>query len=650
MPEHPASAIGNLADLQEGQIALSRFIVQGDRGLYVKRSRLESPSDFLNFVDRVVASGLYFRGLDYAKFVALLYDEPAAGTCETTDEVFVAADITRFRPERQALYKGLRIESGEATYLFQPVYLEATAEPAGSSENDESSSRPADAGRPPREVRTSLDIDEFIASAWEKGLRFGIDIAAVQEAIQLDKPLRRVVARDRPFVPGTDAEIVEQSPGLRRNNAPRRLLGGKVDLCQFETRYPQVAAGVRLVKKRPRTPGVDGRDIGGKVLPAPPSRDLDLEAIAGPGTQVSRDKDGEYLVTSVSGFLQIDTRSNQFSVADRIISHEGVSARTTGDLLLTGEVYEQHGEIQEKRIVKCRSITAYADVFGNIVSAGGVVHLKSNLVGGSASNDHGDIIVDGVASGSTLSAPQGSISLHRAENCVIIGRQVAVEHATNCDIVADDLSIEVAEACAAAGKTIRVRRSRARRELDNLLLVLVPDLSALETRVAALEQKCAALTSEAAGHRRQIEALRGEKEVASYLVLAGKLRRHEMTLKPEQQVSWRRLSAQVAPLLRTLSQLGEAANEMDAEVKRLGAQIEEERAARDESSRGVACTVDAVEGETQVRTLLVRLADTPLSALSTKDLKARLRRRDGATKALFAGSTGVFSWTYWTPG
>jgi hypothetical protein len=58
-------------------------------------------------------------------------------------------------------------------------------------------------------------------------------------------------------------------------------------------------------------------------------------------------------------------------VTDKIVSHEGVSVRTTGDLLLTGEEYEQHGEIQEKRIVQCRSITAYADVFGNIISSGG---------------------------------------------------------------------------------------------------------------------------------------------------------------------------------------------------------------------------------------------------------------------------------------
>jgi len=649
MPEHPASAIGNLADLEEGQIALSRFIVQHERGLYVKRSRLESATDFLDFVNRVVGVGLYFRALDYSQFIALLYDDPPSDGKEVADEVFVAADITSFRPERQALYKGLRIENGEVAYMFQPVYLESVIDRTAIQESEDGRQVVSGGGQHSSEARTQLDIDEFIASAWEKGVRFGIDVAAVQEAIQLDKPVRRVVARSRPFVPGKDAEMVEQAAGLRRNNAPRRLLGGRVDLRQFETRYPQVAAGIRLVKKVPRTPGVDGRHISGEVLPAPAPRDFDLESMAGPGTCVSRDKDGEFLVTSVNGFLHIDTRTNQFSVADKIVSHEGVSARTTGDLLLTGEIYEQHGEIQEKRIVKCRSITAYADVFGNIVSAGGVVHLKHNLVGGSASNDDGDILVDGVASGSTLTAQHGCINVKRADNCVIMGSQVIIGHATNCEIVADDVSIDVAEACALAGKTLHVRHSQSRRELDSVLLVLLPDLSSYEAKIAALQQKRAALTAQVAGHRQKIDALRGEKELASYLALAGKLRRHELTLSAEQQVGWRRLSAQVAPLLRTLSQLSEVVNEMAAEASSLDVQIDELGVSKENACSGVACTVDSVEGETRVSTLLIRLAETPLTALTGKDLKARLRRTDGATRLLFTGATGSFAWALRTP-
>lgn len=644
MPPLPQSAIGNLADLQEGQIALSGFVVQHDNGLYVRRARLESATAFADFVNRVVASGLYFRGLDYPQFLALLYDGPIGRHDDADEEVFLAADITAFRAERQALYKPCKMTPGEASYLFEPLYCDAESDlalvdrdnhPAHSAKGQQSS-----------ETRIYLDIDEFIAAAWAKGVRFGIDVAAVREGIELDKPEQRVVALNRPYVPGKDAEIIELLPGLHRNNAPRRLFGDRVDLRQFETRYPQVAAGLRLVKKIPRQAGVDGRDIAGIALPASPPKDFDLQALAGPGTHVVREKDGEYLLASVCGFLNIDLHNNQFSVTDKIISHEGVSLRTTGDLLLTGEEYEQHGEIQEKRIVRCRSITAYADVFGNIISSGGLVCLKQNLIGGRASNDQGDIIVEGRASGSTLIAQHGCIRVQHVDNCVILGRQVIVGQARNCDIVADELTVEVSEASALAGRSIHLGLAHSHRELENVLLVLLPDLSSCEARIATLQQKRALLEKAMADSRARIDALRGEKDVTRYLLIGGKLRRHELTLNAEQQLSWRRLSERVAPALRTLSQLSNLIKEQDAEWHALETQINEVVAAREQSCNGLACTVDRIEGETRINAVLVRLADPPLSDLPHKDLKARLRRTDAATKRLFSGSTGDFAWVY----
>lgn len=644
MPQFPRSAIGNLAELEEGQIALSGFVVQHDKGLYVRLSRLESATAFADFVNRVIATGLYFRGLDYPQFLALLFDNPIGSRDDAGKEVFLAADITSFRPERQALYKACRITPGEAAYLFEPLYCEAQSDPELLDQGD----HPARSakGQQRFETRIFLDIDEFIAAAWAKGVRFGIDVAAVREGIELEKPELRVVARDRPYVPGKDAEIVELAPGLHRNNAPRRLLGDRVDLCQFETRYPQVAAGLRLIKKIPRQAGVDGRDISGIALPASQPKDFDLQKLAGPGTHVSREKDGEFLLASVCGFLNIDLRSNQFSVTDKIVSHEGVSVRTTGDLLLTGEEYEQYGEIQEKRIVRCRSITAYADVFGNILSSGGLVCLKHNLVGGSASNDQGDIFVEGRASGSTLIAQHGCINVQRADNCLILGRKVVVGQATNCDIVAEELTVEVAEACALAGRSMHLGVARSRRELENVLLVLLPDLSSYEARIAALQLQRALLEKVITESRTRIDALRGEKDVARYLLVGGKLRRHELTLNAEQQLSWRRLSELVAPALRTLSQLSDLVKEKDAEWHALEAQINEIVAARDQSCNGLACTVERIEGETRIRAMLVRLADPPLTDLPHKDLKARLRKTDAATKRLFSGSTGRFSWVY----
>ncbi|TXH26682.1 MAG: DUF342 domain-containing protein [Elusimicrobia bacterium] len=636
MSETPDSAIGNLADLEEGQITLSRFIVQHDGGLYVQRSQLEAARDFHDFVDRVFGSGLYFRALDYGRFLELVYGESPVSQQPGDDEVFVAADITTFRPERQALYKGLRISKGEAAYMFAPLYEELAGDAA------------AESGRRSGETRVRLDRDEFIAAAWLNGVRYGIDVVVVEEGLAVDKATLRVVARSRPFVAGKDAEIIEQAKGLHRNNAPRRLLSGRVDLRQFETRYPQVTAGVRLVKKAPRAPGIDGRDISGEVLPAPTPKDIDLDGIAGPGTRVSHDKDGEFLVAATSGFLQIDIRSHQFSIGDKIISHEGVSSRTTGDLALTGEVYEQHGEIQEKRIVKCRSITAYADVFGNIVSAGGTVLLKSNLIGGSASNDAGDIVVEGVASAARLVAPRGCVTVRRAENCVIIAGQAIIEQATHCDIVADELSLDLGNACAVAAKAIHVRQSRSRGEVDSVLRLLLPDLSSFATRISTLEQKQKALKATSSEHQRKIDALRAEKEVASYLALAGKLRRQELTLRPDQEVAWRRLSAQLAPTLRTLSQLGETVKEIDEETSALEAEIADLAASREAACGALKCTVDTIVGETRISTLLVRLGETPLASLPLKELKARLRRSDGASKLLFAGARGSFAWAYST--
>ncbi|MCU0812519.1 MAG: hypothetical protein MUE59_16110, partial [Thiobacillaceae bacterium] len=131
--------------------------------------------------------------------------------------------------------------------------------------------------------------------------------------------------------------------------------------------------------------------------------------------------------------------------------------------------------------------------------------------------------------------------------------------------------------------------------------------------------------------------------------LAGKLRRQEATLSPEQQVGWRRLSALVAPVLRTMSQLAEVAKELDGNLNALRSQHDEVTAAREQACTGIACTVERVEGETRVSTLLLRLADTPLSALPGKDLKARLRRTDAATRLLFTGSAGHFTWSYRPP-
>ncbi|HNH24526.1 MAG TPA: hypothetical protein PK261_06010, partial [Accumulibacter sp.] len=350
-----------------------------------------------------------------------------------------------------------------------------------------------------------------------------------------------------------------------------------------------------------------------------------------------------------AGFLVTDTKTHQFSVSEKIVSHEGVSARTTGDLSLNVENYEQHGEIQEKRIVHCRSITAYGAVCGEIVSTGGLVLLKSNLVGGSASNAAGDIVVEGIASGATLTALAGTVKLRQADNCLIRAQQVSIEKAINCDIVAEQVTIDLAEGCAIAGQSITVRLARSRRELDNVVLVCLPDLSAYRTRIGALQNKQAELTQALTALRTKLATLRNEKEVANYLRLAGQLRRNERVLTAEQEPGWQRLAAKMAPVLRGMAALNERIKLHENETLELTSQIAEVSRQSEAACLGIHCTVEQSQGDTRIDSYLPSAAQEALQTLSAKELKVRLRRSDAATQRLFAGSGQNFTWTYRPP-
>ena len=149
---------------------------------------------------------------------------------------------------------------------------------------------------------------------------------------------------------------------------------------------------MRLLQKIPLTEGKPGFEMAGSQLASKPGRDLDLGEYAGEGTKVERLKEGEFLVSQQAGFLTVDSATSRISVGAKIVSRDGVSAKTTGNLQLTGD-YEEFGEVQEKRVIEGESITVHADVFGHLVSRGGSILLHANLVGGSAHNRRGDIRV-----------------------------------------------------------------------------------------------------------------------------------------------------------------------------------------------------------------------------------------------------------------
>lgn len=661
LPLRNKDAVGDIATLADGQVLLPSFVVRRGDGLYVDISAMDSHELFLRFVERVFSAGTCFSGLDHDLFGKLLFDYAPAdiaallGRFEAEGrppELRLASDIVPFPAERQALYRGIKLlDRGEAAeYLFEQVTVDAEiqvprygdADPA-----DESGEQPL-LGYDTQTVseRAYLDFDEFVAAAWNKGLRYGIDAAAVREAIARDKAERLLVARQKPPLQGSDANIEEQTDVLHRDDSPRIRPDGRMDLRHFRNRFPQVVAGMPLFKKVPRIEGVSGWNVSGSELPPEVVKDFDVGTLAGPGTRVERTGDGrELVVAAMDGFLNIDAQSGQVSITDKIINKEGVSARTTGDLALSGDEYEEHGEVQEKRVIEGRHMTFFAAVFGSIVSNGGRIVIKQALSGGAAKSPGGSIVVEGSASRATLEARRGLIEVAQAEGSLLIGQVVRVGRAVGCEIVADEVVIEQAEGCAIAARSATIGVATARKHEGTILTLLLPDIEHYDKEIEKAAAAGTAAEAALAARRITLAALAEQPDMKTYLALQPKIKAGTLAMTPAQEANWQKLLGRLGPALREYSRLHGEAQNLQATIAESGQHIETLRQERSDALVAVRCAIGEVKGETIVRSRQVRPDQPPLASLPAKELHLKLREAGAAAERLFGGDSGSVSWS-----
>lgn len=617
-----------------GDVPLPSFILIQDDALLVDISALDSPELLRRFVDRVFATDACFEGLDYATFLKLLFEAQPHDINAlledydrrgTTPWLRLANNIVPFAPQRQALYRGLSLKNGRADYFFEPV----------SSDHEED-------GRTVTTVET-LCFDEFVAAMWRKGLRYGIDEALVRQKLAEAKAERLSVASPRVPTEGADASIGDTAKSMQRNDAPRLRNDGRVDLARYENRFPQINAGQRLFCKLPSIPGVPGHDIEGNELPAAPVKDFSLRDLAGPGTQIEHiEGEGDYVVALINGFLNVDATTGCVSVSEKIINKVGVNARTTGNLSLAGQEYEEHGEVQEKRNVDGHHMSFYADVFGNISSSGGRVLIKRALAGGSAKSPGGSVIVEGSASRASIDA--GEVTIKSAEGCLIIADRVCIDSAVMCDIVADTVEIAHAQGCAIAARHVAIKRSEARRAESNLVCMLLPDLAAFDANHAELESALSTSVAAEAPLREQIAALTAEPDMKSYMALAPKIRAKEMVLRGEQEANWQKLVARLAPRIKDVSRLNGQLQELRKTSATLRERITDNQRLRAEALAAVDCRIDDIGSETLVRLRRVRFDDPPLARLPTKELRQRLHEAGLPAERIYFGDAGSLVW------
>jgi hypothetical protein len=601
---------------------LEHCIVKRQGGVYADPTVLGTT--FQAAVDSIFSNGKYFADLDYAVLTKAIYDRGPDLPRSATGEMLVrfASDIADFDPARRSLYKAVKISEGRAEYYFEPVFQ---AGPDGAEE------------------AAALNFDEFVADMWSKGIRFGIDTAAVRNAIAAGKSERVIVAARMDAVPGIDAHIVEVSEHLHRSDAPRQLANGKLDLLAFQNRFPQIQQGVRLLKKVPRQAGTAGFELSGiALIPAEPN-DVELGAMAGAGTVVDITGEGEFLISMQAGFLSLDSKSGQVAVEDKIISRDGVSAKTTGNLQLTGD-YEEFGEVQEQRVVEGEGITIHADVFGNIISRGGTILLNRNLVGGTAHNARGDIRVKGVASGAVVQASAGEVVMTRAESCIISGTRVTIEHAVNCEIMAEEIVIRQAEGCSVAARKVTIETAGPRKQSEMAVFALQPDSARIDDVIAQMNVRVEEFAALAAARKAEMEALTGEPEVRKYVMLASKIRKKELILTPEQVPQFQKMATAVGPALKAIAKVSLDVKAAETEQQAgmvLVAQLMQQRS---DSAGLTHVSLATLTGDTVVRLMKFNPDGSSTYDLPSKDIKARLRGV-ATGEVLFAGSVGSFEWS-----
>lgn len=642
-----------MTDPKVGMVLLPTYLVRQQDGIFIDLSLFSADDGFRGFLDRMFGDGVRFTGLDYRLLMGLLYFyDDILATHGKTAKLRLARDIVAFSPRRKSLYKAVKVDvmNQQAEYFFEPVALEFVTEEIVYGEIDAEGVSPILTSTRKMELRpTSLDVDEFIADMWLKGVRFCIDIAAVADVISRNQTVRMVIAVQLEATEGSDAEIEEACNVLHRDNAPIILVNGYADLRRFRNRFPQISMGARLLKKKPRVLGKPGYRVNGAMIEPLLPKDINLLAMAGPGTRVEMQDGKEYILSSRDGFLSLGVKSNIISVTEKIEDKGGVSIKTTGDLSLFGNEFIEHGEVQEGRAIEGKNMTFRSDVYGDIVSQGGFILLERNLSKGSAKSYGGDVTSNGQVFNSTIEARGGKVSLKYAESSLIMGDSVTIEHAVNCEIVANNIQIASAKGCGIIGRNIQVKSSASSRGKETAIIMMVPDLSGLDSQLRQVRMALADCNKTIEAKERGLALVKPDADVEKYLKLVSNIQKGNVKLNAMQQENWQKITARFA---KVHSVAGKLIAEIQEQLNRTQAFLQEQThlmEAREKICAGIRCEIVRVTGDTMVRSMVVQNGLSEFRNSRASEIRTRLHDQGLKREQIFSNSAGSLDWSYEAP-
>ncbi len=486
-------------------LAAYAFLHQESQGIFILPGKVTESSDFYKFIEAVFQRGYCLQGLNYKNFMALLSDLPAAKA--NYARLILATALVPLSPSRELLYQGeLTITRQEAMYDFT---LQADSRGVF-----------AKGIKPPSAKDSTRNLDEFVAVLWKRGLRFGLDLEAVNLGLAVPKNqyLRLTIARNQPPIPGADAKV-EAVMSLEKDLRPLESPEGEVDLRRYQCVFPQARLGQVILRKIPATPGREGRTMAGGPIPTKAGKDLDLKKLAGSGTEIKVMSSIECLVAAQPGFVSRHPGSGAVSVTDEVINHTPVGIKT-GSLTIEAERCLQFGGVQPGYQLEGNNLTLKSGaVEGEVISRRGLVNVEDSVAGGRVTALGGDIAVRGrVLAGSSLEAYRGRITADYVERCTIIAREVEVRRAVNSVIIAEQATVAECMGSGIFAFGLKVGRTLASpRSSETGTSLVVPIIEPPRRPVTIIKRTIRALVQPLPEMEAAIEKIGADPHVQRYL-------------------------------------------------------------------------------------------------------------------------------------
>ncbi len=152
-------------------MGLPSFVIQ-DNGISIDpENHLLNPSSFRTFLNLIFQNGQYLKNIQYKNITDFLYNSvPNTVHLEAkkVSPIKIASSIETFAEQRKALYREPLIspDKKSASYNFGTVYLNET-------DNDDRI----------KDIIGEINIDEFIAFMWTRGIQYGFDVETITKTI-----------------------------------------------------------------------------------------------------------------------------------------------------------------------------------------------------------------------------------------------------------------------------------------------------------------------------------------------------------------------------------------------------------------------------------------------------------------------------------